>query len=76
MKLFFLFPRGKAKGSVRVCTKSTKTWQGITYPSGSHWGKEESPSSGIFKNRKKLDPRKEGRLPSFFGQTVSNKIGS
>jgi len=49
-----------------------------TYPSGSHWGIQGSPPSGIFTERKreKLAPGKDGRVPYFFGQAVSSEAGS
>lgn len=71
---FSCFPREKLKQHTRLCM----CLKCHTYPSGSHWGKQGSPSSGIFKERKreKLAPGKDGRMPYFFSQAVSSKVGS
>lgn len=47
---FYCFPGEKLEVEWKP-VKSKETLWGITYPSGSHWGKEEWPSSGIFKKK-------------------------
>lgn len=77
MKLFLLLPRGKAKSSIRVYTRSTETLQeSLTLLGATGAKRSRHHLESLKTDRKKLDPRKERRLPSFFGKAVSSKVGS
>lgn len=77
MKLFLLLPSGKVKSSMGVCTRSTETLQeSLTLLGATGAKRSRHHLESLKTDRKKLDPRKEGRLPSFFGKAVSSKVGS